>query len=221
MNRKISFAIDEYYHLYNRGTDKRKIFLDHSDYQRFIRLLYLCNTNKSILLRDIPIGDTYVFDRGETIVDIGSYCLMPNHFHILAKEKIEGGISLFMKKVSTAYSMYFNLKNKRSGRLFEDAFKAQYIDQDEHLRYLFAYIHLNPVKLFDGSWKEKGLNDPQKAKDFLSKYHYSSYLDYLDYSRAEKVIIDRSVFPGYFGEVKDFNDYLHDWLTYTEVTPME
>lgn len=114
MNRKITFSVDEHYHIYNRGTDKRQIFLDHDDYDRFVKLLYLCNGTESIVFRDIPIGETYGFDRGETLVDIGAYCLMPNHFHLLLREKNEGGISLFMKKLSTGYSMYFNLKKQEN-----------------------------------------------------------------------------------------------------------
>src|SRR3989344_9515860 len=100
--RKQSFDIDEFYHLYNRGTDKRTIFLDKQDYEHFLFLMYICNTFKSIELRNIGRN----FDRGEGIVSIGAYCLMPNHFHILVREKIEGGISKYMLKLMTAYSMY-------------------------------------------------------------------------------------------------------------------
>ena len=112
--RKQSFAISEYYHLYNRGVEKRKIFLDKRDYLHFLYLMYVCNTIKNIKTRDL--GND--FDREETIVSIGAYCLMPNHFHILVKEKTNNGISLFMRKLLTAYAMYFNVKYKRTGRLY-------------------------------------------------------------------------------------------------------
>ena len=82
-------------------------------------------------------------DRGETLVDIGIYCLVPNHFHLLIKEKTENGISEFVKKVATGYSMYFNKKYERTGSLFEGPFKAKRIDTDEYLKYIFSYIHLN------------------------------------------------------------------------------
>ena len=112
--RKQNFAVGENYHLYNRGIEKRIIFLDKQYYEHFSLLMYLCNSSRSITLRDI--GER--FDRGETIVNIGAYCLMPNHFHILVQEKVKNGISLYMKKLLTGYAMYFNKKYERTGRLF-------------------------------------------------------------------------------------------------------
>ena len=101
--RKQTFAPSEYYHLYNRGTEKRIIFKDANDYQHFLYLMYVCNTDKSIELRKIGKN----FDRGEIIVNIGAYCLMPNHFHVLVREKEEGGISKYMRKLLTSYSIVF------------------------------------------------------------------------------------------------------------------
>ncbi|HEV7423627.1 MAG TPA: transposase, partial [Candidatus Paceibacterota bacterium] len=135
--RKQSFAIDEYYHLYNRGTEKRIIFLNKQDYRHFLFLMYICNTVKSIELRNI--GEN--FDREETIVYIGAYCLMPNHFHILVREKIENGISTYMRKLLTAYSMYFNKKYERTGKLYEGVFKSIHASKDAYLKYLYSYTH--------------------------------------------------------------------------------
>ncbi len=98
--RKIDFSINEYYHLYNRGNSKQKIFLDAEDYNHFIKLLYLCNSVRGITFRDVS-QNSYEFDREETLVNIGAYCLMPNHFHLLVKEKVENGISKFMQKLLT------------------------------------------------------------------------------------------------------------------------
>src|SRR3989338_5483185 len=100
---------------------------------------------------------------------------MPNHFHLLLKEIEMGGISQFMGKLSTAYSMYFNKKYERTGSLFEGRFKSSRIANDNYLHYLFAYIHLNPIKLIEPMWKEKGINDFARAKEFLGRYNYSSY----------------------------------------------
>ena len=110
MQRKINFSIGEYYHIYNRGTDKRTIFLDPHNYQRFIALLYACNTTEPVNISDhLKKGRTFseVFDieRDNTLVEIGAYCLMPNHFHLLIREKTEGGISAFMRKLLTGYSL--------------------------------------------------------------------------------------------------------------------
>ena len=147
--RKQPFAINEYYHLYNRGTEKRIIFLDKQDYQHFLFLMYICNTEKSIILREV--GE--LFDREKTIVNIGIYCLMPNHFHILVREKIENGISTYMRKLLTGYSMYFNKKYKRTGKLYEGVFKSTHVSNDNYLKYLYSYIHLNPAKLINKNYK--------------------------------------------------------------------
>ena len=132
--RKQSFSIDEYYHLYNRGTEKRIIFLDEQDYRHFLFLMYICNSEKSITLRNI--GE--FFERERTIVDIGVFCLMPNHYHILVREKKENGISTYMRKLLTGYSMYFNKKYKRTGKLYEGVFKSIYVDKDTYLKYLYS-----------------------------------------------------------------------------------
>lgn len=210
--RKVSFEIDEYYHLYNRGTEKRAIFLDKHDYDHFLYLMRVCNTNKSIVTRDLGDG----FDRGDTIVDIGAYCLMPNHFHILVREKIDGGISIFMRKLLTAYSMYFNLKYERTGRLYESTFKSSHVDNDRYLKYLFAYIHLNPAKLIDKNWKEKHSKKISELLEYVFKYKYSSLREYT--STAGLImgsILEASAFPAYFPKIENHRSDLFDWLSYT------
>ncbi|MBU3925748.1 transposase, partial [Patescibacteria group bacterium] len=178
MERKFRFSEGEFYHLYNRGINKMAIFLNNIDKKRFIKLLFACNSKKPVVFKNIQGLPLEEIERGETIVDIGAYCLMPNHFHLLVREKTENGISMFMEKLFTAYSMYFNKKNERTGRLFEGIFKATHANKDQYLKYLFAYIHLNPVKLIDLKWKENSITDKEKAKKFLKEYAYSSYLDY-------------------------------------------
>lgn len=221
--RNLKFSVDEYYHVYNRGTDKREIFLEDKDRDRFIKLLFIGNCSKAINFRDIPKGLPFAeFERGETLIDIGAYVLMPNHFHILIREKVEGGLSIFMNKILTSYSMYFNKKYKRTGRLFEGSFKAKHIDQDEYLKYLFAYIHLNPVKIIDPEWKEKGIQDKIKAEKYLLNYEYSSYLDYLNIDRIQNKILNKESFPQYF-EFNKFSDFINEWLnfdTHTKGNPL-
>ena len=216
MNRKFDFSIDEFYHIYNRGTDKRLIFLDDNDSSRFVDLVFVCNSEKSIVFRDIPIGLTYEFDRGETIVDVGVYCLMPNHFHILLREKIENGVSRFMQKVSTSYSMYFNTKYHRTGSLFEGRFKATHADGDEYLKYLFSYIHLNPVKIIDSKWRENGINDRARAKTYLEQSRNSSYHDGGGKTREVDPFLNKCLFPEYFESQKDFEKFVDEWLSFSE-----
>jgi putative transposase len=223
MNRRIKFAPGEYYHTYNRGVDKRAIFLDESDYRRFINLLFFCNglarVDMRALYRHLDKGLTFadfLKEREETLVDIGSYCLMPNHFHLLLHEKVENGLTLFLTKLSTAYSMYFNTKNKRTGSLFERNFLAEHADHDQYLKYLFSYIHLNPAKIIDPEWKENGVSDLLKTKDFVENYKFSSYRNYLG-DKQDREILSYSAFPDYFSERGPDQD-INEWLGYGEFT---
>jgi putative transposase len=221
MQRKVPFMVGEFYHIYNRGTDKRNIFMTLNDYNRFVTLLYLCNSTKSVNIeQEIRKGRSFtellLIERKEQLVDIVAYCLMPNHFHLLISERVDGGVSMFMKKLSTAYSMYFNVKHKRSGALFEGRFKAKHVDDDNYLKYLLSYVHLNPVKLIDSKWKENGISDKIAAKNYLNNYKYSSYIDFLGENRKEKNILAPESYPQYFETLKDFEDFVDEWLTFNE-----
>ncbi|MFA5838646.1 MAG: transposase [Candidatus Paceibacterota bacterium] len=207
--RKQSFAIDEYYHLYNRGTEKRIIFSDKEDYEHFLFLMYICNTTKSIELRNIGKN----FDRGETIIDIGTYCLMPNHFHILVREKEESGISRYMHKLMTSYSMYFNKKYERTGKLYEGTFKSNYVSSDEYLKYLYSYIHLNPAKLIDKNWKENKTKNTIRLLNYIFSYPYSSLKEYLNLKFR---ITKPSKFPVYFKKPNEHKKELFEWLNFGE-----
>lgn len=219
MERKFKFSIGEFYHVYNRGNNKSNIFLDYKDYKRFQKLLYVANSTKPFEFREIEDLSLSEIDRGETIVDIGAYCLMPNHFHLLLHEKIENGISLFLQKLLTGYSMYFNLKYKRTGKLFEGNSRAQHADNDNYLKYLFSYIHLNPVKLIDPNWKENGIIDRSAAKNYLYNYTYSSYPDYMGIDREEKLILNKTAFPEYFINFNEFEQFINEWLSFNITTP--
>lgn len=213
--RKVEFAQGEFYHIYNRGNSKQKIFNHKSDYDRFINLLFLANSKNSFnFFNLLKSGHIYDLDRGDTLVDIGAYVLMPNHFHILITPKEEGGVSKFMQKLTTGYVMYYNQKYKRTGGLFEGKFKSQYLDTDRYLKYIFSYIHLNPIKLLESKWKELGIKDKNKGLDFLKGYAYSSYPDYKEGGREQGVILNREPFPNYFPTARDFDTEILDWLNY-------
>jgi putative transposase len=214
MERKISFAPGEYYHIYNRGVDKREIFLSDDDRKRFIRLLYAGNGDKSFAyerVKEIPLDK---LDRGEQLVNIGAYCLMPNHFHLLVRETKDGNLTSFMEKLGTSYAMYFNRKYKRSGVLFQNTFKAEHVNKGEYLKYLYAYIHLNPVKLIEPEWKEKGIKNLSAAKKYIEGYRFSSYEDYAVAKREESAILSPSEFPDYFEQPGDFAKFVEEWLDY-------
>lgn len=204
--RKQSFAPGEFYHLYNRGTDKRNIFQDDKDYEHFLFLMYICNTTKRIELRTISKD----FDQGETLIHIGAYCLMPNHFHILAHEKVDGGISKYMLKLLTGYTMYFNKKYNRTGSLYEGTFKSTHLDSDRYLRYIYSYIHLNPAKLIDSKWRENKNRKTGKLLNYVFSYPYSSMTEY---GNSEFKILNTKPFPLYFKSIQDHKKELFDWLS--------
>lgn len=220
MTRAIDLSVNEFYHLYNRGSDKRVVFLDTKDHERFIALLYLANSTTPVHISNyqgLTLIELLSVERGETLVDIGAYCLMPNHFHLLVREKTEKGISTFMQKVMTGYTMYFNKKYERTGALFGGTFKAQHADDDVYLKYLFAYIHLNPIKLVDSMWKENDIFDRTKAEKYLSGYRYSSYSDYCINNRKEGPILNKEAFPKYFETNTEFNDFVSWWLDFKNI----
>ncbi len=199
---------------------KRKIFLSKKDHGRFISLLYLCNS-KSPVKADLRGSTSEIFGtiREETLVDVCAYCLMPNHFHLILKEKTDGGISKFMQKLITGYTMYFNKSNERSGSLFQGRFKAVHCDSDKYLSYMIAYLHLNPIKLIDTKWKEDGIKNRVAAEKFLDKYKYSSFNDYGGKYRVEKSIISFDAMPKYHKNHLDFKKSITEWLIYSEVQP--
>lgn len=208
VTRTVSFALGEYYHIYNRGVEKRSLFLDAQDHASFLQRMYILNDVDPISIRDIKKNkeDIYAQERHEPLVSIGAYCLMPNHFHILLTPRIEGGVSTYMNKLGTSYTMYFNTRYERSGRLYEGSYKAKFIDTDQYLKYLFAYIHLNPQKLAPQG------TDPAT---FLAQYAYSSLPDHLGKSRRrQSSILSPEMFPEYFKTSAEHMDELQTWLAY-------
>mgnify|MGYP000038247142 CR=1 FL=1 len=203
MERKINFCVHEHYHLYSRGVEKRKIFLNERDYDRFLSLLYIMNQRESFhvgnFLKTHNISDIFDLNRGDTLVDILAYVLMQNHFHILVYEKEEGGITKLMSKVLTAYSMYFNKRYERSGPLFMHPFRAQYISEDNQYTWIFEYIHMNPIKIIKKDFKERGISseDVLMCEEFLENYKYSSYQDVLGIERAQNKILNIDSIPDF------------------------
>lgn len=207
--RKETFAPGEIYHLYNRGTEKRKIFITNKDYEHFLHLMYVCNTHRNIKISEL--GEN--FDRKEKLVEIGAYCLMPNHFHILVKEKEEGGISKYMLKLMTAYTMYFNRKYERTGKLYEGKFQSSYVGSDKYLKYLYSYIHLNPAKIIDKEWKTKKRKNTKVLLEYVFNYKYSSINEY---KNSNFVITNPTPFPKYFCKIIEHVNELFEWLNFNK-----
>lgn len=191
---------EEYYHIYNRGSEKREIFLDLWDYKRFQKTFYYYQfMNIKVKFSNFAKSDlqTLNLSPDNKLVEIISYCLMPNHFHFLLRQLQDKGISTFLSKISNSYTKYFNTKNDRVGPLLQGAFKACLINKEEYFIHLSRYIHLNPVKA--------GIVDKPEF------YKWSSYLDYISNTKGlstpDKVI---ELFPnkeGYKHFVEDQIDY--------------
>ena len=143
--RKTVFADGEYYHVFNRGVDKRIIYADQYDMDRFFKSLVEFNVVD-------PIGSLYensflqlggpTAKLSERLVNIIAYCLNPNHYHLILEQLVDGGISEFMKRLG-GYAWYFNNKYERSGALFQGRFKAVNIDSNEYLLHASSYVNLN------------------------------------------------------------------------------
>ena len=163
-NRKTPLETGEYYHVFNRGVDKRQIFMDGSDTARFFRCMQVFNSISPIgSLLEFNTANSDLKEEGERLVAIVAFCLNPNHYHFILRQEVDGGISEFMKRLSGGYTMYFNEKYKRSGSLFQGRFKSKHIGTDEYLKHLSAYVNLNyqvhkfggsTSKLTKSSWKE-------------------------------------------------------------------
>jgi len=166
--RQAIFANGQFYHLFNRGVEKRTTFVDKRDYNRFIDSLNYYRVRDQ-LVRFSFRGRVKVFDKDIThiplLAEVVGYCLMPNHFHLLLKQINNNGITTFLSKLGNSYTKYFNTRHRRVGPLFQGSFKAVRIVSDEQLLHVSRYIHLNP--LIDYLIKD------------IRNYNHSSYLEYL------------------------------------------
>ena len=221
MLRKDPFITGEYYHIYNRGIDKRVIFKSKNDYERFMMLLYICNSTKEQSFRlDNLINQQHkifneimILDREKPLVSIGAWCLMSNHFHVIVRQEVDGGITKFMRKVGVGYSMFFNIKYQRRGALFGGLFKSKLIGVDDnYMRHMFAYIHLNSLDIEFSGWKDNLNKSSIEMKKFLESYKYSSYQDYIGEDRIEKSIIKPENFPDYFRNSESFKDFVENYF---------
>ncbi len=175
-----------YYHVYNRGVDKRTIFQDEQDYVVFLHFLkillspslkqaqsqVLYETQK--LTGIIPVKEKPIISLANEI-KLLAFCLMPNHFHILLQQINQNGLEKFMRRLSIMYVMYFNTKNQRTGRLFQGTYKAVLIDKDPYFLHISRYIHRNPLDL----------GDIVSSPHNLLQYSYSSYPYYLNQKHAD------------------------------------
>jgi len=213
--RKEIFLNEKFYHIYNRGVDKRKIFLDKKDYLRFVKSMYLFNDSEihDYDLTQIDIRSLASYKKKPT-VNILHWCLMSNHFHIFIQQKQNGGISNFMHKLGTGYTKYFNQKYERTGRLFQGSFKAKLIDKDTYFSHLGAYISLNPLEIYHPEWKERGIpkQNLTTIKNNLLNYPWSSFREYFGLNPVPQ-LTTKKIFMDFFnGNINEFELVINDFI---------
>lgn len=180
------YAPNAYYHIYNRGVEKRSIFIDNEDYAVFLNLLKRYLSNEPARDKN---GREYPWLHKD--LQLLAFCLMPNHFHLLIYQQEPNTMTKLLQGVATSYTIYFNKKYKRVGHLFQGRFKASMITTDSYLQHISRYIHLNP-------------------KDYLN-WEFSSLDYYIGNKNAEwmapKLILDIIPRSEYIGFLKDYEDH--------------
>lgn len=197
--RTVPFVNGEFYHLYTRGVEKQNTFLNRKDYLHFIEALFYYHIqDPKPKLSTHRRTKVFPIDSSKRIVEIISYCLMPNHFHLLVKQRQDGGISELMRKLMLSVTKYRNTKYNHKGSLFQVPFKAVHIETDEQLVHVSRYIHLNPlVSLL--------------IKD-LKLYPWSSYLDYIDI--RDNPAVKKDEILSFFKSPKDYEKFVLDQAEY-------
>lgn len=206
-NRNVVLVNNEIYHIFNRGVEKRQIFMNSRDYGRAIETFrFYQYSNPSVkyskfLALNTSLKKAFLenLTTHPKLVEIIAYCLMPNHFHFLLQQINENGISKFIANFTNSYTKYFNTKYERVGNLVQGPFKAVHIEKNEQLLHVNRYIHLNPVTAF--------LIKPEQ----LRNYKWSSYRGYLD---SSGLAANSAVVLGQFKTVVDYERFVLDQVDY-------
>lgn len=220
MIRKEKFSPGEYYHIYSRTILKIPEFKKASNANKLTQTFllgnstsssqafeYLRNTENSNIEKAIEIARS-----GEKLVDILCYSIMPNHYHILLKERRENGITSFIRRCNTSIAKYINIKNDRLGPLFESNFKTKHINSNEYLLHLSVYIHLNPLDFLSGKeWRFNKLKNWKQEKEKLLKYNWSSLKYFLDKNFQDDIISGTEIILGQFKNRSEYEEFLRDW----------
>lgn len=227
------FGVGNFVHAYNRGNRKGDIFFCKTDYWRFLRALRFFNDERDITkfaqcLGDLitskkksligidPFSGRNTFEWQEEwgpqrpLVEIIAYHLSPNHYHLLLREIISGGISKFMKKIGAGYTVYQNIKRKETGRIFQGQYRGKTVNDEKYLQYLDAYIQVfNAFEIFEGGI-EAALNDFDKAFQFAMDYPFCSLGE--AFGPRNLGIIKRDCFEKVFGDLNVYKEFCREAL---------
>lgn len=208
--RPVILATGEIYHVFNRGVERRNIFtcereyrhvIDLIDYYRFSEVPMRFSQYQLLSKADRLTVYSGLKRKGLARVEIIAYCLMPNHFHFILRQVVDGGISDFISNVCNSHSRYFNIKHTRVGPLFQGPFKAVRVETEEQLTHLSRYVHLNPVTAFI-------INERS-----LDGYQWSSLPEYL--SGKERVVSPDPIMS-IFKVIEKYREFIHDNIDYAK-----
>lgn len=207
--RKTPLVKNEIYHVFNRSIARQPIFKTQLDHKRIIDIINFYRHDTKPLrfshFKRLPVEqkkdilEEYAKNH-KYLVEIYAYCIMPNHFHFLLKAVQDSGISIFMRNLQHSYSNYFNIKNNRTGSLFQSMFKAIRIETDEQLFHVSRYIHLNPATSFIISIEA------------LETYQWSSFKDFIN--KANEGMINKQYIYDNFKSVGEYKKFVYDQAGY-------
>lgn len=199
--RHHNFAEGEFYHIYNRGVDKRVIFPAVKDYERFLYTMFVASRDHYLSHPARQNGQHATLAKlqdlieHEPLVRVVCFCLMPNHFHFIIENLGENNMTQFMKRLGNSYTKYFNIKYERRGYLFGGVFQSIRIDSNEYLLYLSRYIHRNPLEISGGNTA-------------LLTYRWSSLQDYITNNRWRS-LLEHSIVLNQFDSPKEYQEYVN------------
>ncbi|TSC94783.1 MAG: putative transposase [Parcubacteria group bacterium Licking1014_1] len=201
------------------------VFSEENDFYRGIFSIYEFNNakpteiwlrrlqrKKEKLLEALGRHTSQCLDKRDRMVEVLSFSFMPNHLHLLLRQKKDNGISQFMKKVNGGYAKYFNDKYDRKGHLFS-RFRAVHIKTDEQLKNAFAYVHTNLISLIEPGWKEKGIRNSEKVREFLENNKRHSYPDYLG-KKNFPFVTQRDFLLEVMGGIEGCREAVDNWIIY-------
>lgn len=198
--RKTQFVNNEYYHIFNRGVDKRETSLNYEDMARFFQSMSEFNTIEPIgsifenSFRNTALGGSTA--KSEKLVNFVCYCLNPNHYHFILEQVADNGIQKFMHRLGGGYTWYFNNKYKRTGSLFQGRYKSVHIDTNEYLLHVSAYVNLNnKAHQFGGS---------------TAKLTMSSWKEYL--KNSKEGFCNKEIVLGQFNNIEEYKKFAEDSL---------
>jgi len=210
-----AYSTNRYTLVWNTGAENRVIFSSKEDFDRFEAYLYLLNSRESPRVSNFFSGsrEHNIFEtgRGERLVAIGAYAYTPKSFYILIKHLNADGLSKFMQKLQTAYTMYFNKKYAHRGRLFHSAYIPEDATSEEHLKYLLSLVHLSPASLFSDDWMSAGEGELLTFAFRAMQYRYSSAGEYI---KKKFIIVDPTEFPDYFLRTRDATVSAKHWIRF-------